>query len=100
MSEERRKKPISFFPTGSTAFTQDSTTGSVKVLTGPTVVNVTGQESPVVYDPNSQRFVSVALEDAAKKSPLAPQGFYVELRNPADNAGHPTRGRRKRHRRC
>ncbi len=92
MSEERRKKTDLVLSNGEYAFTQDSTTGSVKVLTGPTVVNVTGQESPVVYDPDSQRFVSVALEDAAKKSPLAPQGFYVELRNPADNAGHPNEG--------
>ena len=93
MSEEsRRKKTDLVLSNGEYAFTQDSTTGSVKVLTGPTVVNVTGQESPVVYDTDSQRFMGVDLEDAAKKSPLAAQGFYIELRNPAENGAHPHEG--------
>ncbi len=93
MSEDaRRKKTDLVLSNGEYAFTQDSTTGSVKVLTGPTVVNVTGQESPVVYDVDTQRFVAVDLEDAAKKSPLASQGFYIELRNPAENGAHPHEG--------
>lgn len=93
MSEDtRRNKTDLVLSNGEYAFTQDSTTGSVKVLTGPTVVNVTGQESPVVYDPSIQRFVAVDLEDAAMKSPLAPQGFYIELMNPAENASHPHEG--------
>ena len=93
MSQEvRRKKTDLVLSNGEYAFTQDSTTGSVKVLTGPTVVNVTGQESPVLYDTDRQRFLAVDLEDAARKSPLAPQGFYVELRNPAENGAHPHEG--------
>ncbi|MEO1334414.1 MAG: hypothetical protein AAFV29_02165, partial [Myxococcota bacterium] len=90
--DSRRKKTDLVLSNGEYAFTQDSTTGSVKVLTGPTVVNVTGQESPVLYDTDPQRFVAVDLEDAAKKSPLAPQGFYIELRNPAENGVHPHEG--------
>ncbi|MEM7679277.1 MAG: hypothetical protein AAF449_25155, partial [Myxococcota bacterium] len=34
----------------------------------------------------------VDLEDAAKKSPLAAQGFYNELRNPAEKGAHPHDG--------
>lgn len=92
MSENNRKKTDLVLSNGEYAFTQDSTTGSVKVLTGPTVVNVTGQESPVLYDTKTQRFLAVDLADAARKSPLAPQGFYIELRNPSENGAHPQEG--------
>lgn len=83
MSEDRRiKKTDLVLSNGQYAFTQDTTTGVVKVLSGPTVVNVTGQEYPVVYDAEASRFVEVELEGAARKSPMAPQGFYIELHNP------------------
>lgn len=81
--EHRSKKTDLVLSVGEYAFTQDATTGAVKVLTGPTVVNVTGQEYPVVYDHDASRFRPVDLEDAAQKSPMAPQGFYIELHNPA-----------------
>ena len=81
--EHRSKKTDLVLSVGEYAFTQDATTGAVKVLTGPTVVNVTGQEYPVVYDHDAARFRPVDLEDAAQKSPMAPQGFYIELHNPA-----------------
>lgn len=93
MSEEaRRKKTDLVLSNGEYAFTQDATTGAVKVLTGPTVVNVTGQEYPVVYRIDVGGFVAVDLEDAAQKSPLAAQGFYVELINPSENGAHPHEG--------
>ncbi|MEQ9498874.1 MAG: hypothetical protein RIT81_18490 [Deltaproteobacteria bacterium] len=93
MSEEaRRKKTDLVLSNGEYAFTQDATTGAVKVLTGPTVVNVTGQEYPVVYQPDAGGFEPVDLEDAAQKSPLAAQGFYVELINPSENSAHPHEG--------
>ncbi|MEM9074829.1 MAG: hypothetical protein AAGE52_40405 [Myxococcota bacterium] len=90
MAEEHRKKTDLVLSVGEYAFTQDATTGAVKVLTGPTVVNVTGQEYPVVYEEPVQRFRAVDLADAAQKSPMAPQGFYIELHNPADSGAQPT----------
>lgn len=95
MSEDNRSKKTDLvLSNGQYAFTQDSTTGAVKVLTGPTVLNVTGQEYPVVYDASSMSFVAVTLDEAALQSPMAPQGFYVELYNPpATEAGdQPTEG--------
>lgn len=75
----RSKKTDLVLSNGEYAFTQDTTTGVVKVLTGPTVVNVTGQEYPVVYASDDQRFAEVDLENAAQMSPMASQGFYIEL---------------------
>ncbi len=86
--EARRKKTDLVLSNGEYAFTQDTTTGSVKVLTGPTVVNVTGQEYPVVYECDEHRFVAVDLEDAGQRSPMAAQGFYIELWNPPATESH------------
>lgn len=84
MTEQRiSKKTDLVLSNGEYAFTQDATTGVVRVLTGPTVVNVTGQEYPVVYNVEASRFVAVDLADAAQKSPMASQGFYIELHNPS-----------------
>jgi len=75
---------------GEYAFTQDTTSGIIKVHTGPTVVNVTGQEFSVTYDLESRHFKRISLEEARQKSPLAPQGHYCILWNPALDERHPT----------
>jgi major vault protein len=75
---------------GEYAYTQDTTSGVIKVHTGPTVVNVTGQEFPVTYDPLKRLFSRVALEEARQLSPLAPQGHYCVLWNPAVDDKHPS----------
>lgn len=75
---------------GEYAYTQDTTSGVIKVHTGPTVVNVTGQEFPVIYDPKTRLFSRVALEEARQLSPLAPQGHYCVLWNPAVDDKHPS----------
>jgi major vault protein len=72
---------------GTFAYTQDTTKGNISIHTGPTVVNVTGQEFPVTH--KDGLFVEVALDKAVQRSPLVPQGYYVVLDNPAVDSGHP-----------
>jgi major vault protein len=79
---------------GEYAYTQDTTSGVIKIMTGPTVVNITGQEYPVVYDASTRRFVRVELQNAAQQCPLAPQGHYLELSNPpAKDSKQPNSGK-------
>lgn len=76
---------------GQYAYTQDTTSGIIKTHTGPTVVNVTGQELPVVYDAGTKTFKRVAtLADTAMQCPLVPQGFYALLWNPSKEGKYPT----------
>ena len=80
-------------PPGSYAYMQDVTKGVVKTYSGPTVINPTAQERPVVYDDKSNTFRnSTSLEDAMRISPIAPEGSYVILRNPAKANKHPDEG--------
>ena len=81
---------------GQYAYTQDTTSGAIKILTGPTVVNITGQEYPVVFNFETRQFDKVDLQRAAQQSPLAAQGSYIELSNPAMQDGRnkfPTKGK-------
>ncbi|MCH7685442.1 MAG: hypothetical protein IH899_01960 [Planctomycetes bacterium] len=70
---------------GNYIFTQDRGSARINVSTGAAVVNVTGQEYPVNYDHEKRRFAEVSLHEAVRQSPLAKQGFYVELWNPVYN---------------
>jgi major vault protein len=91
MSETQKRDLV--LPPGSYAYMQDVTKGVVKTYSGPTVINPTAQERPVVYDAQSNTFRSAAsLDDAMRISPIAPEGYYIILRNPAKLNKHPDEG--------
>ncbi len=91
MSEIQKRDLV--LPPGSYAYMQDVTKGVVKTYSGPTVINPTAQERSVTYDAASNTFRGVnALEEAMRISPIAAEGFYIILRNPAKANKHPDEG--------
>ncbi len=77
------------------AFMQEVTNGLIKTHVGPTVINQTAQDQPVRFDPEDGSFIGCrTLEDAVNKAPVVPEGFYLVLKNPADDHGadQPTPG--------
>ena len=90
MTENKRDLVL---PPGSYAYMQDVTKGVVKTYSGPTVINPTAQERPVIYDAASNTFRgTAALEDAMRIAPIAAEGYYIILRNPARANKHPDEG--------
>jgi major vault protein len=90
MTENKRDLVL---PPGSYAYMQDVTKGVVKTYSGPTVINPTAQERPVIYDAASNTFRGITgLEDAMRISPIAAEGYYIILRNPARANKHPDEG--------
>jgi major vault protein len=89
MSDQQKRDLV--LPPGSYAYMQDVTKGVVKTYTGPTVINPTAQERPVVYNSGTFRSAT-SLEDAMNISPLAAEGYYIVLRNPAKANKHPDEG--------
>jgi len=77
---------------GEFLLSQDTTKGITNIYTGPKVVTVTGQEYPVVFDPETRKFKPVALSQAVQQNILAAQGQYVEVVNPSaeKERQHPT----------
>jgi major vault protein len=74
------------------AYMQDVTKGIVKTYTGPTVINPTAQERPVVFDADTKLFEPCALEEAVQQIAIAPEGYYVILKNPSTRFDHPAAG--------
>ena len=56
MDERNNKRDLVLAP-GEYAYMQDVTKGVVKTYTGPTVINPTAQERPIIYDVELARFV-------------------------------------------
>src|SRR5258705_8375086 len=91
MNETQKRDLV--LPPGGYAYMQDVTKGVVKTYTGPTVINPTAQERPVVYDAASGTFRNAtSLEEAMRIAPVAAEGHYLILKNPARGNKHPEEG--------
>lgn len=92
MSDIREKRDL-VLPPGTYAYMQDVTKGQIKTFTGPTVINQTAQEVPVIYVPAEGTFRRVAqLEEAVRRSAIAVEGYYLILKNPATKGERPSEG--------
>lgn len=88
MSENRAQNELVLSP-GEYAYTQDMTSGVMKTYTGPNIMQVGGQESPVLFDQKTGRFKKVALTEVAQQFVMAQQGQYIVLSNPARDTKQP-----------
>src|ERR1043166_3701393 len=91
MDDRSSKRDLVLAP-GEYAYMQDVTKGIVKTYTGPTVINPTAQERPVVFDPETKQFAPCSLELAVQQIAIAPEGYYIILRNPSQKYDHPPAG--------
>jgi major vault protein len=91
MDERASKRDLVLAPS-EYAYMQDVTKGVVKTYTGPTVINPTAQERPVVFNAASKRFEPCTLEQAVQQIAIAPEGYYLELKNPSGKNDHPSPG--------
>ncbi len=67
--------------------------GHITVLVGPTKEPLADTDQPVVFDTSSKSFVPTRnLSDVKQKTIVAPEGWYVALKNPAKENIHPRTG--------
>lgn len=75
------------------AYVNDTTKGQITTYVGPYKTSLSSTDLPVYFDPNGYKFrTSESLEKAKKTMVIAPQNFYVNLKNPTDDNLHPTIG--------
>ncbi len=91
MDERNQKRDLVLAPS-EYAYMQDVTKGIIKTYTGPTVINPTAQERPVVFNPQNKHFEACTLEQAVQQIAIAPEGYYVTLKNPSAKNDHPASG--------
>ena len=75
-------------------FLRNSTSGAIKTYTGPIMLTISQQESLVVLNPKTKRFEETQDFNKARQLFVsAPEGWYVVLKNPAEDNVHPEIGK-------
>jgi major vault protein len=91
MDDRNTKRDLVLAP-GEYAYMQDVTKGVIKTYTGPTVINPTAQERAVQFNQTSKRFLPCQIDEAVQQCAIAPEGYYIILKNPAVKADFPPFG--------
>ncbi|MBK8255167.1 MAG: hypothetical protein IPK82_21210 [Polyangiaceae bacterium] len=74
------------------AFISDETKGNINVYVGPHKTSLANTDRPVVFNDRSKRFDRCSLEQAIQVFSVAPEGWYLVLKNPAKDSSHPRTG--------
>jgi len=74
------------------AYISDQTKGHIIAYVGPFKTSMANTDQPVYFDQTSKRFIMCSLEDAIKNFTVAPEGWYIELKNPAKDGNQPNKG--------
>ena len=71
-------------------FLQSKTNGAIKTYTGPITMTISAQENLVIFDAKTKRFNETQdFEKARQIFVSAPEGWYIVLKNPAEDGSHP-----------
>jgi major vault protein len=70
-------------------FVQDSTKGEIRCLVGPYKTGLTGEDFPVIFNEISKKFEKVDLYKATQLFAIAPEGWYIILKNPNEERPNP-----------
>lgn len=75
------------------AFVLDETKGNVSCNVGPHKMSLSQSDKLVRFDSTTKKFVTCErYKDAIQLFTIAPEGWYVALKNPAPNNAHPKNG--------
>lgn len=77
---------------GEYALIQDGTSGTVKVLVGPSKHSIAGTDNLVEYDVDDNRFSPCSKAAAVKSNVAAREGQYVIVTNPTTDGKAPSKG--------
>ncbi|WP_338790269.1 hypothetical protein [Bernardetia sp. MNP-M8] len=91
MSDVNRERDLVLAP-NEYAFISDQTKGNINVYVGPYKTSLANTDRPVMFDPATKRFEKCNLEDSMRSFIIAPEGWYVVLKNPSKDTNPPKIG--------
>jgi major vault protein len=91
MSDRIRERDLVLSP-NEFAFISDETKGNINVYVGPHKTSLANTDQPIVFDHVTKRFARKSLDEATQTFSIAPEGWYLVLKNPAHDATHPRTG--------
>jgi major vault protein len=90
--EERQRERDLVLSPNEYAFISDQTKGNINVYVGPYKASLSNTDQPIVFNPNSKRFEKCILEQSIQIFAIAPEGWYLTLKNPARDNINPKTG--------
>jgi major vault protein len=91
VDEARRERDLILAP-NEHAFILDETKGNVINYVGPHKTSLANTDQPVVFNTETKRFERCNLEQAIHPFAIAPEGWYIVLKNPAQDGKPPKVG--------
>jgi len=82
MSEKNNERDLVLTPT-SFAYVIDRTQGDVVTYVGPSKVSLADSDQPAVFNYKSKEFEHVTLQRSIQNLMIAPEGWYMIVKNPA-----------------
>jgi major vault protein len=91
MSQENRERDLVLAP-NEYAFISDQTKGNINVYVGPYKTSLANTDKPVVFNAYSKLFEKCSLDESIQTFTIAPEGWYVVLKNPSTDDKQPKNG--------
>lgn len=92
MADDRGRERDLVLAPNEFAFISDETKGNINVYVGPHKTSLANTDRPVVFNYQTKRFDRCNLEQAIQTLSVAPEGWYLVLKNPARDKSHPRTG--------
>jgi major vault protein len=91
MTDANRERDLVLAP-NEYAFISDQTKGNINVYVGPYKTSLANTDKPVLFDEDSKMFVKCNLDESIQTFTIAPEGWYVVLKNPPRDGNQPKTG--------
>lgn len=91
MSDSNRERDLVLAP-NEFAFISDQTKGNINVYVGPYKTSLANTDKPVIFDDASKRFDRCSLDESTQNFTVAPEGWYIILKNPPKHGDQPKNG--------
>jgi major vault protein len=92
MPEERQRERDLILSPNEFAFISDQTKGNINVYVGPYKASLSNTDQPIIFNEHSKRFEKCSLENSIQTFAIAPEGWYLILKNPSKDMSHPKTG--------
>ncbi len=88
MNDVNRERDLVLAP-NEYAFISDQTKGNINVYVGPYKTSLANTDKPVLFDAETKQFIKCNLDESTQTFTIAPEGWYVVLKNPPKDGNQP-----------
>jgi major vault protein len=92
MEERRPRERELVLAPNEFAWVLDTTKGHINCYVGPNKTSLAQTDQTVIFDERDKRFVNAEIPTAIQLCATAPENWYLVLKNPAVDGGHPRPG--------